>query len=182
MSAHVQLMLRGRARGVDSLARSLHGGSVKSNDRRLCEATARSSHLAPHASRRVCQSQAIGVGTHLDSPLATRQAASLGAPLDLLLVAPAGEHALVAGLRGQLVAHRIVLCGPHVHGLAGVRVARGRVVLLHCVLRRRERRAHGLLLLLRWLLVLLLRRRLLAVLQADGRQVQRRQRHVCSRR
>jgi hypothetical protein len=137
----------------------------------------------PHASRRVCQSQAIEVRTHLDSALSARQAPRLGAPLDLFLMAPAGQHALVA-LRGQLVAHGIVLRGAHLHLLPGVRVARRRVVLLHCVLRRGQRRAHGLL---RWLLVLLvlrvlLRRWLLAVLQADWRQVQRRQRHAPPRR
>lgn len=137
--------------------------------------------------------------THLDSPLAAGQAAGLGAPLDLLLVAAAGEHARVA-LGRQLVAHGIVLGRPHVHLLGGVRVARRGVVLLllllllHCVRRRGQRRAHLLLLLLgRWrgllvrvrVLVLRLRLRrglLLAVLQANGRQVQRRQRHVCSRR
>lgn len=153
-----------------------------------CEATP----STPHASRRVCQSQAIEVRTHLDSPLTAGQATGLGAPLDLLLVTAARQHALVA-LRGQLVAHRrIVLRGPHVHRLPWVRVARRRVVLLHCVLRRGQRRAH-LLLRRRWLVLLVVllvrvlvlglrRRRLLAVLQAYRRQIQRRQRHVCARR
>ena len=50
------------------------------------------------------------------------------------------------------------------------------VILLHGVLRRRQWRAHGLL------RGLGLRGHLLAVLQADGREVERRQRHVCAGR
>jgi hypothetical protein len=41
--ARGQLVLRGQVRGVDSLAGSLHGGSVKSINRCLCEATPRTS-------------------------------------------------------------------------------------------------------------------------------------------
>ena len=120
----------------------------------------------------------------------------------------ARQYARVPRLRGQLVAHRIVLRRAHVHRLPGVRVAGRRVVLLHRVRRRRQWRAHVLLwvllgvlgmlgvlwvlrvlvlmlvlrvLLLRRLLLLLLRwlLLLLAVLHlAYRRQVQRGQRHV----
>ena len=57
----------------------------------------------------------------------------------------ARQHARVPRLRGQLVAHRIVLRRAHVHRLPGVRVAGRRVVLLHRVRRRRQWRAHVLL-------------------------------------
>ena len=109
----------------------------------------------------------------LYAPLAACQTSSLCATLDLLLMAASREDSLVV-LGRQLVAHlRIVLRGTHgSHHLLAGRWSLMGVVLRHAVLGRRQRRAHGLLLAGR------LRRRLLAVLQADGRQVERRQRHV----
>jgi hypothetical protein len=122
--------------------------------------------------------------THLNSPLATRQTPSFRATLDLFLMPPARQDALVAVLRRQLVSHgRIVLCGPHVghHLLPGRRMGMRWVgiVRLHRMRRRRQRRAHVLLWLLglgrRLLLLLLL---LLSILKAYGGKIQRRQRHV----
>lgn len=120
----------------NSLDRSLHGGSVTDN-------TAVSTRACvPRAPRRACQSRTIELRTHLYSPLATRQAPSLGAPLDFLLMPPARQYSLLARLRRQLVSHRKVLRA-HVHRLAGRRVRWVRVVLRDTVLRRRQRRAHG---------------------------------------
>lgn len=89
------------------------------------------------ASRRVGETQAIGMRTHLYPPFATCQTARLCAPLDLFLVAAAGQDALV-GLGRQLVAHRIELRGAHVahvHLLARLRMAWVRIILRHAVLR-----------------------------------------------
>jgi hypothetical protein len=127
----------------------------------------------PHSRERVLH-RAIDVRTHLYSSFATRQTARLCATLDLFLMTPTGQHALVA-LRRQLVSHRIELRAhvAHVHRLPVLRMSWMSIVLRHTVLWRREGRAHGLLRLLR------LRLRLLSVLQsAYGRQVERWQRHV----
>jgi hypothetical protein len=154
-------------------ARRVAGQSRASSTQRIVKVL---SHLGLQSKMRGC---AAG-STHLYSPLATRQTARLGAALDLLLVATAREHSLVAVLRRQLVSHGgIELGGPHVghHLLAGRPMGMRwmGVVRLHRVRRRREWRAHVLLWLLR---LLLLRRRLLAVLQAYWGQIERRQRHV----
>lgn len=138
------------------------------------------SRLQP-SSRIVSQHRAIGttrkqIATHLYSPFPTRQTSRFCPPLDLLLVPPARHHPLLALVRWQLVSHRkLVRRRRDVHLLARrrQRLVRIGVVCAHGLHRGRERRAHRLLsrLVLRWRLSL-------AILETDGRQVQRRQRHV----